>query len=140
MNPHPYAGKTILFEGPNGAGKSTQVARARAWAVQNTDFSVVMTKEPYTRTPEGRQVHLGDEIYEVLKGEHRRTRLADLTLGQFQRYFYFPNRVHHYLDIVIPALEEGRLVLSDRGLASVCFGASNPGEPVSYTHLTLPTN
>lgn len=125
MNPHSYPGRSILFEGPNGAGKSTQVKRAHDWVRARS--KAVLTKEPYTRTPEGRPVHLGDEIYQVLKGEHRRTRLADVTPEQFQRYFYFPNRLHHYLDIVIPAMEEGGIVLSDRGLASVSFGAANFG-------------
>jgi len=51
--------------------------------------------------------------------------MAKLSPEQFQRYFYFPNRIHHYLDIVIPALRDGKIVLSDRGPASVCYGARN---------------
>jgi dTMP kinase len=123
MEPHGYPGKKIDFEGRNGSGKSTQARMA-----QQLYSDAVLTKEPYTRTPDGRPVHLGDEIYQVLKGEHSRTRLAHMTTAQFQRYFYFPNRTQHCLDVVIPSLERGKLVLSDRGLASVCYGAANIGE------------
>jgi len=126
MIPHKYPGKLILFEGGDGSGKSTQAKLAyQRLLAQYPD--AILTKEPYTRTPEGRPVHLGDEIYQVLKGEHARTSMADLSLEQFQRYFYFPNRIHHYLDVVIPALKEGKIVLSDRGLASVCYGARSVG-------------
>ncbi len=123
MEPHGYPGPNIHFEGRNGSGKSTQARMAHA-AYPGS----LLTKEPYTKTPDGRPVHLGSEIYQVLKGEHSRTRMAHMTLAQFQRYFYFPNRIQHYLDVVIPAMQEGTLVLSDRGLASVCYGASNIGE------------
>lgn len=123
---NPYPGKFVLFEGGDGTGKSTQAQLAYEHYSASSP-GVVLTKEPYTKTPEGRPVHLGNEIYQVLKGEHRRTRLADLTLEQFQRYFYFPNRVHHYLDIIIPSLADGHHVFSDRGAASVSYGAGNAG-------------
>lgn len=126
MLKHSHPGTFVLYEGVNGSGKSTQAAMSRDWHVQTAPgVRTVLTKEPYTKTPDGRPVHLGNEIYQVLKGEHKRTRLADVTAEAFQRYFYFPNRISHHLEVVIPALEEGALVLSDRGLASVCFGAQN---------------
>lgn len=128
MVTNPYPGRFILFEGLNGAGKSTQIEIANSWASHFTAGPApVLTKEPYTKTQDDRRVRLGDEIYQVLKGEHKRTRLADVTVEDFQRYFYFPNRVQHYLEVVLPALEKGTSVLSDRGLASVCFGAKSIG-------------
>jgi len=125
MLKNPYSGKFVVFEGGDGVGKSKQARLALEHCRAEISTSVVLSKEPYTRTPDGQPVHLGEEIYKVLKGEHDRTELADLTLEQFQRYFYFPNRVQHYLDIIIPALRDGRHVLSDRGAPSVCYGSSN---------------
>lgn len=126
---HGYPGHFLVFEGPNGAGKSTQVQLAAEFLRQHDRYhpaGVTVTKEPYTRTPEGRRVMLGEEIYEVLTGKHgRRIQLARVAMSDFQRYFYFPNRVQHYLEVVLPALKAGRTVLSDRGVASVCFGAED---------------
>ena len=122
-----YPGKFVVFEGIDGSGKSTQIRRANDYLYDGDHVVSVMTKEPYVASPHGQPVHLGKEIYQVLKGEHDRTRLADLTLDQFQRYFYFPNRVQHYLDVIIPSLKQGLHVLSDRGAPSVCFGAENGG-------------
>ena len=129
MMNNPYLRSSfVVFEGVNGGGKSTQAEKSHAWHVQTApDIRTVLTKEPYTKTPDGRPVHSGNEIYQILRGEHKRTRLAEVTPEAFQRYFYFPNRISHHLEVVIPSLEEGALVLSDRGLASVCFGAQSVG-------------
>jgi len=120
-----YEGKFVLFEGGDGVGKSKQASLALDYLYDGDHVVAVLTKEPYTKSPQGEPVHLGKEIYQILKGEHGRTRLADLTIEQFQRYFYFPNRVQHYLDVIIPELSRGLHVLSDRGAPSVCYGAGN---------------
>jgi dTMP kinase len=130
MFAHNYPGRLILMEGMNGAGKSTQAKRTVSWLERGscaTDRHALLTKEPYTKTPDGRPVVLGEEIYQLLNGTHERITLAEVGEEAFQRFYYFPNRAQHHAEVVIPALKRGDVVISDRGLASVCFGAQSTG-------------
>lgn len=99
-------GRLISFEGLDGAGKSTQISMLTRWLeAQHVPF--LQTREP-GGTP------LGNEIRQLVL--HR----PDLTIVPLAEAFLFQaDRAQHFATLVIPALQEGKLVLTDR-----CFDAS----------------
>ncbi|HZS76963.1 MAG TPA: dTMP kinase [Ktedonobacteraceae bacterium] len=99
-------GKLISFEGLDGAGKTTQMALLEGW-LRERGVAYVRTREP-GGTP------LGVEIRQLLL--HR----PDLGITPLAEAFLFQSdRAQHFATLVIPALEEGKLVITDR-----CFDAS----------------
>ncbi len=121
---NPYSGKYPCFEGIDASGKSGQFARWRAYAqaFHPEDFSqMLFTKEPDT------DHESGIEIYDLLLKRHPTKSVADMHPFEMQSH-YFRNRIWHYKNKVIPALEKGVDVVSDRSLASICFGVSSPAE------------
>jgi dTMP kinase len=99
-------GRLISFEGLDGAGKSTQMSMLTRWLeAQNVRF--LQTREP-GGTP------LGNEIRQLLFNR------PELTIVPLAEAFLFQaDRAQHFATLVIPALQEGKLVLTDR-----CFDAS----------------
>ena len=96
-------GKLIVFEGIDGCGKSTQLRRvAEALAARGVD--VVVTREP-TDGPWGRKIRAMAASGEAVSPE---TELD----------WFFEDRREHMRTLVIPALEAGRIVLSDRSYLS----------------------
>lgn len=94
-------GKLITFEGIDGCGKSTQLKLLEMHlADRGIDFLS-------TRQPGGTE--LGKKIRSaLLDGEKDSVDpLAELLL-------YEADRAHHVRTVVLPALESGRIVLSDR--------------------------
>lgn len=122
MIPNPYSGKYICFEGIDKSGKSEQFKR---WgnvlrAYHEAQFQkIFFTKEPDVEHESGR------EIYDLLCGKHPILKIEDLHPFEFQSR-YFRNRIWHYQARVIPNLAKEFHVISDRGVASMCFGASSP--------------
>jgi dTMP kinase len=99
-------GKLISFEGLDGAGKSTQIALLEEWLdVQQVAY--VGTREP-GGTP------LGVELRRLLLNR------PDLAINPLAEAFLFQaDRAQHFASVVLPALDAGKLVISDR-----CFDAS----------------
>jgi dTMP kinase len=99
-------GRLISFEGLDGAGKSTQMSMLERW-LEALDVPFIHTREP-GGTP------LGIEIRQLLLNR------PDLDIVALAEAFLFQaDRAQHFATLVIPALEEGKLVLTDR-----CFDAS----------------
>lgn len=94
-------GKLITFEGIDGCGKSTQMRLLERYLAER-GFTVVPTREP------GGTV-LGKKIRSALLdgGEGSVEPLAELLL-------YAADRAHHVRRVIMPALNEGKVVLSDR--------------------------
>lgn len=117
--PSPNApGLFIAVEGPEGAGKSSQVRRLTERLQQRLGRSgsaPVITREP-GGTP------AGDRIRSVLLDpELRVDALTELLL-------YAAARSQHVLEVIAPALERGRLVLSDRfSAATVAYQGHGRG-------------
>lgn len=99
-------GKLISFEGLDGAGKTTQIELLTRW-LDEWGVSYIRTREP-GGTP------LGLEIRRLLMDypELEMTPLAEAFLFQ-------ADRAQHFTRLVLPALESGKLVITDR-----CFDAS----------------
>lgn len=95
----------IVFEGPEGAGKSTQIKRLEA-TLREHDITPVLTREP-GGTP------ASDAIRKViLDPELHINALTEFLL-------YSASRAQHVAEVIRPALENNRVVMSDR-----FFGAS----------------
>ena len=91
-------GKFITFEGIDGAGKTTQIDALEHW-LEKQGIEVVRTREP-GGTP------LGEKIRAML--------LADDMSVTAETLLFFASRAEHIERVVVPALERGAWVLSDR--------------------------
>jgi len=99
-------GRLISFEGLDGAGKSTQMSMLERWLVE--------LHVPFMHTREPGGTPLGNEIRQLLLN---RPELAIVPLAE--AFLFQADRAQHFATLVIPALQEGKLVLTDR-----CFDAS----------------
>lgn len=93
-------GKFITFEGIDGSGKSTQL-RLLAGELRQKGIDVITTHEP-GGTPLGRRLR---EAF--LETEENVDPMAELLL-------FAADRAQHVNLLIRPALEEGKIVLSDR--------------------------
>ncbi len=96
----------ISFEGLDGAGKTTQMELLERWLAER--------HRAYIRTREPGGTLLGNEIRHLLlhRPELAITPLAEALLFQ-------ADRAQHFATVVLPALNKGQLVITDR-----CFDAS----------------
>lgn len=93
-------GLFVAFEGGEGVGKSTQIARAAAWLrAQGRD--VLETREP-GGTP------LGTELRRLLLDPDGQV------TARAEALLYAADRAQHVDTVIRPALEAGRVVLTDR--------------------------
>lgn len=95
----------ITFEGGEGSGKST-VIKEIAKRIADTGREVVLTREP-GGTP------IGEEIRNVIL-EKKNTAMDPRT----EALLYAASRRQHLVEKIIPALKEGKVVISDRFLDS----------------------
>jgi dTMP kinase len=99
-------GRLISFEGLDGAGKTTQMRLLEQWLAQR--------HIPYLHTREPGGTPLGVEIRHLLFGR------PDLVITPLAEAFLFQaDRAQHFSTVILPALEAGTLVLTDR-----CFDSS----------------
>jgi dTMP kinase len=107
-----YPGKFIVLEGLDGSGQSTQVSLLGDFFIKK-DKEVVLTKEP-TRDSEA-----GKNIKKILE-EKIETDPIEL------QKLYVQDRKEHLEKVVIPALRQGKIVISDRYFFSTfAFGSAH---------------
>jgi dTMP kinase len=94
-------GKLITFEGIDGCGKSTQMRLLERY-LTDRGFAVVSTREP-GGTDLGRKIR--SALLDGARGSVEP--LAELLL-------YAADRAQHARQVIMPALAEGKVVLSDR--------------------------
>lgn len=94
-------GVFVCFEGGEGAGKSTQSRLLQSWLVTE-GYDVVLTFEPGD-TPVGREVRR--IVLDPATGA-----LADRT----EALLYAADKSEHVSTVVLPALERGGVVITDR--------------------------
>lgn len=111
----PYPGWFIAVEGGDGAGKSTQIAAVADW-LRGRGFTVVITREPGA-TP------LGSVLRNLVlhAQEHKLGARAEALL-------FAADRADHMETVVLPALERGAIVLTDRHVdSSVAYQSGGRG-------------
>jgi dTMP kinase len=98
-------GRLIAFEGLDGSGKTTQMDLLGHW-FESHNISYVRTREP-GGTP------LGQEIRQILLNR------PDLGITPLAEAFLFQaDRAQHFATLVLPALANGKVVITDRCIDS----------------------
>lgn len=93
-------GILIAIEGIDGSGKST-LAQNLSTMLQQQEFDTVLTKEPGSS-------ELGKEIRKLIQTQ-------TISLASRAEYLLFAaDRAQHFADLVIPALAQRKLIISDR--------------------------
>jgi dTMP kinase len=112
MQTNNYPGKFIVFEGLDGSGQTTQVSRL-GYFLSSEGISVVSTKEPTMDSEAGRRIR------EILDEKEK---IEPLELQKL----FVQDRREHLDNLIIPALKEGKWVISDRYFFSTfAFGSSD---------------
>lgn len=102
-------GQFITFEGPDGAGKTTQIKKLAAY-LEKMNRAYLVTREPGG-------TRISDAIRSlILHSDH--TEMIDET----EVLLYAASRAQHVKEKIIPALDEGLIVLCDRFVdASIAY-------------------
>jgi dTMP kinase len=115
----------ITFEGPEGCGKSTHSTRLKSY-LEGKGERVLLTREPG-----GTQV-----------GKHIRDLLLDpasILDDTTEIYLFAADRSEHVSKIILPALKEGKTVISDRYVDSTIAyqigGRKLPEDLVRYLNM-----
>ena len=102
------SGPFIVLEGIDGSGTTTQARLLADW-LASRDREVVLTAEP-TKRPVGTLIR---QILQGALGEADETTMA---------FLFAADRADHMASVVLPALDAGRIVVSDRHyLSSVAY-------------------
>jgi len=96
MQNNPYPSKFIVFEGLDGSGQTTQAEILGSFLSQQ-GYDVLNTKEPTK----------GSEVSKLIQTEKK---IEPLELQQM----FAKDRREHLNNLIIPALEQGKIVISDR--------------------------
>ncbi len=94
-------GLFITFEGIEGSGKSTQVRALKDWLEAN-QYKVLLTREPGGP-------RISEEIRKLLLNPEYQEMLPETEL-----LLYMASRSQHTGEWIIPALNEGKIVICDR--------------------------
>jgi len=101
-------GKFIVFEGIDGAGLTTQSTLLENY-LKKKGFATLLTKEPTSGL-------IGGLIRAALKKEWK-------TTNEVLQLLFSADRAHHLNEEIIPALKEGKIVISDRYfLSTIAYG------------------
>lgn len=116
-----YQGKFITIEGTEGAGKSTNIAHIQDF-LQAHQIDFISTREP-GGTP------IAEKIRDLLldKDNHGLCDDAELLL-------MFAARAQHLNELIIPALEAGKWVLSDR-FTDASYAYQGGGRGLSWSKI-----
>ncbi|MFO7900462.1 MAG: dTMP kinase [Planctomycetota bacterium] len=111
-------GKFIVFEGIDGSGTTTQARAAANW-LRSQDVDVVETHEP-TDGP------VGELLRKALSRQMPGCE-GEMLEPHFFALLFATDRMHHMRTLVVPAIEAGQYVVSDR-----CYLSSFAYQSVDY--------
>ena len=94
-------GLFITFEGTDGAGKTTQIQRLSA-DLSKASYDVCLTREPGG-------THISEQIRDMLLNPDN-SEMVDTT----ELLLYAASRAQHVSEVIKPALEAGKIVISSR--------------------------
>ena len=98
-------GAFISLEGSDGCGKSTQIAKLKDWLIRR-GYDVVLSREPGG-------CPISERIREVILS------LDSLGMSsECEALLYAASRVEHVREVILPALNCGKIVICDRFLDS----------------------
>lgn len=125
LRKNPYPGRYIALEGIDGSGKTTQVQKLVEY-FRSQGKEIVATREPR------KEGIIGDIVHKVLRGE---TTMPSVAL----QYLFSTDRVIHHEEVIIPALKEGKIVISDRCFwSAIVYGIlDRTGEEYDYKEADL---
>src|SRR6266496_4558326 len=108
-------GRLIAFEGLDGSGKTTQMDLLGRW--------LKLQGIPYIRTREPGGTPLGKEVRQLLLNR------PDLAITPLAEAFLFQaDRAQHFESLILPALANGTLVITDRCLdSSIAYQGGGTG-------------
>jgi len=110
-------GKFINIEGLDGCGKSTQVKLLARW-LRSKGCGVLITREPT-------KGHIGKIIEKFLTGKLKIPVAAEALL-------FAADRLQHFEDEIKPAVNSGKIVITDRYTPSSIAYQSARGLPVDW--------
>lgn len=118
-------GKFITFEGPEGGGKTTQAKRLMQ-RLREAGYDVVYTREPG-----------GTELGETVRGILQHDKIKEPLSDRSEVFLFLASRAQLVRNVILPALAEGKIVISDRFADSTtAYQGYGRGFPVE-TMLTL---
>jgi len=94
-------GKFITFEGPDGSGKGTIIKYVKKFLEKNK-IDYILTREPGG-------IEISEEIREIILNK-KHLNMDERT----EALLYAAARRQHLIEIVIPALAKGKIVICDR--------------------------
>ena len=120
-DPQPPTPTFIVFEGPEGAGKTTQIARLGERLERSGIFPVI------TREPGGTPA--ADAIRNIILD-------PTLTINPLSEFLlYSASRAQHVEEVIKPALDAGKTVISDRFFgASVAYQGYGRGLELDFVY------
>ncbi len=118
-SPKKFLGTYIVLEGPDYAGKGTQMTLLQEWLKNRTDKKIISVYEPgFTEA--------GQKLRTMVKNPAMKDSLdplATLTL-------FCADRILTLREVVLPALQAGDIVISDRCfLSSIAYQGGGQGVP-----------
>lgn len=111
----------ITFEGGEKAGKGTQ-AKILAERLKEDGYNVLLTHEPG-----------GSKLGQIIRGEILRKKLSP----EAELFLFEAGRAVHMKDVIIPALNKGIIVISDRFFDSTTvYQGYARGLPIEFVRKT----
>ena len=96
------SGIFISFEGPDGAGKTTALKKLMPLLQEKTDQEIVLSREP-GGSP------ISEKIRKIILDIH-----DEEMDPRTEALLYAAARRQHLIDVILPTLESGKVMLSDR--------------------------
>ena len=112
----------ITFEGTEGSGKTTQIGRL-VKELSEANYSVQSTREPGGTT-------VGDQIRSILLNP-----LNERLFPTSELLLYAASRAQHVREVIVPALKNGKIVISDR-FADASVAYQSYGRNLNLTLIT----